>query len=164
MRASGTVIVVISLPPGLEGMEIDVKEIKPDILIYDGPASSDPPDTNNAPLKAFGHINPEDYLGATTTRAPIEGQPSRMIVTAPLKDVEVVILKGRDGVLSDFVGKVVFKGGALAGIKGTAAVKVEIRGTEGRVGLDGLPVEGEVWVGKQRLHGLQDVGLFIGDL
>jgi hypothetical protein len=151
MRASGEVVVIISLPPGLEGMNINVQEIQPDILVYDGPASSDPADPADPPQKAFGHIKPEEYINSTTIPSPLPGDPSRMIVKAPLKDVEVVILKGRDSVLSDFVGKVVFKGGALAGIKGSASVRVRIGGTEGLVALNELPVEGEVWVGKQRL-------------
>ena len=86
-------------------------------------------------------------MDAETTPADI---PSRIIVRAPMSDIPLDVLPGRDNILSDFVGKVVFKGGALAGIKGVAAVRLEIPGVANRVTLDDLPVQGEFWVGRQR--------------
>lgn len=148
MRASGTVVAAIQLPPGMEGVRLVVNAVKPDVLIFDGPApEGDGGDDGDEepPEKAFGHIHPDDYLPAVSTQ--IEGT---ITVRAPLHDVPLDVIPGRDKILSDFVGKVVFKGGALAGIKGEADVEVQLNGVTGSVGLEGLPVRGETWVGRQR--------------
>ncbi|EIW73155.1 hypothetical protein TREMEDRAFT_26565 [Tremella mesenterica DSM 1558] len=157
MRASGTVIAIIELPPGMEKVLLEVHQVKPDVLIFDGPA----PDELSSPLisvssknnhkeedypeGAFGYIHPDQYLDATS-----EQSDGKVTVRAPLDNVELVILPGRDKQLSDFVGKVVFKGGALAGIKGDAAVQVRMHGVVGTVSLEKLPVKGETWVGRQK--------------
>jgi hypothetical protein len=166
MLASGIVIAEISLPPGMEPVEVDISAVRPDILVFDGPPPDD--DDNEVkgtagldddedgdgneeyPARAFGHIKPEDYLHSTSERYVNPEHPDWIVVKAPMEDIPVEILHGRDGVMRAFVSKVVFKGGALAGIKGQADVNVKVKGVGGEVGLGGLPVRGEVWIGRQR--------------
>ncbi|KAK8844640.1 hypothetical protein IAR55_006487 [Kwoniella newhampshirensis] len=148
MKASGAVVAQVELPHDLQSVELEVIEVRPDVLVLDGPAPAD--DASELPHRAFGHIHPDDFLNATTSPSADPQFPHRLVVSAPLTDVDLDILPGRDKVLSDFVSKVVFKGGAQAGVKGTASVTVEIKGVHGRVRLDDLPVRGEFWVGKQR--------------
>jgi hypothetical protein len=153
MRASGIVVAQVELPGEMGNIELDVNAVLPDVLVYDGPAPSAlmaVAEGEDYPPRAFGRIHPDNYLDATTTRSD---QPKRYIVRAPLVNVPLDILPGRDQILSDFVGKVVFKGGAQAGVEGTAGVKVLVKGVAGRVGLDGLPIKGEFWVGRQRVEG-----------
>lgn len=150
MRASGVVIAEIELPRGMRSVTVNVVEVLPDVLVYDGPAGDDEADPEDPPPRAFGHILPEEFLDSTTEPSSDPEHPHRMTVRAPLQDVPLDVLPGRDSVLSDFVKKVVFKGGAQAGVKGTASVRVEIPGVIGRVRLDNLPVKGEFWVGRQR--------------
>ena len=153
MALSGIVVAEIELPEGMQGVSIDVKDVLPDVLIYDGPVSDegpDEPDPDSPPPRAFGRINPDDFVGSTTENANDPEHPHRMVVRAPLKDVPLQVLQGRDNVLSDFVSKVVFKGGASAGIRGVASVHVQLAGVDGQVLLDDLPVRGEFWVGRQR--------------
>lgn len=154
MLASGTVIAEISLPEGMESVDLVIDAVKPDILVFDGPPPEDGEDVaddeEEYPARAFGHIQPEEYLHATSERYGNPEHPAWITVRAPMEDVPVEILPGRDGVMRGFVSKVVFKGGAVAGIKGDANVKVRVKGVDGEVGLGGLPVKGEVWVGRQR--------------
>ncbi|OCF71343.1 hypothetical protein I204_07970 [Kwoniella mangroviensis CBS 8886] len=152
MKASGIVVAEVELPKDMQNVMVDVVEVLPDVYVFDGPSPPDDEDLpgdggGDFPPKAFGHIRPTDYLNSTTTR----GENGRLIVRAPLNQVDLDILPGRDGVLSEFISKIVFKGGALAGVKGIASVGVEIMGVNGKVRLDNLPVRGEFWVGKQRL-------------
>ncbi|WWC66974.1 uncharacterized protein I206_100881 [Kwoniella pini CBS 10737] len=157
MKASGIVIAQIELPKDMQSVKIDVVEVLPDVLVFDGPSPEDDDqpssvkDGDDFPLKAFGHIRPEDYLNSTTSISGDPNYPNRLIVSAPLKDVDLDILPGRDAILSEFISKVIFKGGALAGVKGLANVGVKIVGVNGKVRLENLPVRGEFWVGKQRL-------------
>ncbi|ODN84418.1 hypothetical protein L202_00372 [Cryptococcus amylolentus CBS 6039] len=154
MKASGIVVAEVELPGEMAAVGVVVNGVKPNVLVYDGPAppdgEDDIPDGEEYPLKAFGHINPPEYLPSTTTPSTDPATPHRLIVRAPLTNVDLDILPGRDSVLSDFVTKVVFKGGAVAGVKGVSAVKVDVRGVGGHVEVDGLPVRGEFFVGKQR--------------
>ncbi|WVF66280.1 hypothetical protein IAT40_001020 [Kwoniella sp. CBS 6097] len=153
MKASGTVIAQVELPKDMQNVDIEVVQVRPDVLVFDGPAppdGDDGDDNGELPPKAFGHINPEEFLNSTTSPSGDPRFPHRLIVSAPLSNVDLDILPGRDGVLSEFVSKVVFKGGAQAGVKGIASVRVKITGVDGTVRLDGLPVRGEFWVGKQR--------------
>ncbi|KAK4687814.1 hypothetical protein P7C73_g2304, partial [Tremellales sp. Uapishka_1] len=156
MRASGTVVAEVELPIEMSTVQVDIIAVLPDVLVFDGlvPDSlgADTPAEEDYPLRAFGRIHPQDFLESSTIAMPLPDRPSRMLVRAPLVNVPLDILPGRDSVLSDFVGKVVFKGGAEAGVDGTASVKVRVRGVQGRIGLEGLPVRGEFWVGRQRLH------------
>ncbi|WVR03317.1 hypothetical protein IAU60_000308 [Kwoniella sp. DSM 27419] len=154
MKASGVVIAQVELPKEMQSVDIDVVAVRPDVLVFDGPApdldEGDGDEGENPPAKAFGHIHPEDWLASTTSPSGDPRFPHRLIVSAPINNVDLDILPGRDKVLSDFVSKVVFRGGAQAGVKGAASVKVRITGVDGKVVLDKLPVRGEFWVGKQR--------------
>ncbi|OCF43749.1 hypothetical protein I317_02353 [Kwoniella heveanensis CBS 569] len=151
MKASGTVIAQVELPQDMQNVDIEVVQVRPDVLVYDGPAPLDSDDDGgDIPAKAFGHINPNEFLNSTTSPSGDPRFPHQLIVSAPLSNVDLDILPGRDGVLSEFVSKVVFKGGAQAGVKGIASVRVRTTGVDGTVRLDGLPVRGEFWVGKQR--------------
>lgn len=151
MRASGTIIAEVELPDGMKTVNVDIVEVLPDVLVYDGEAGEEDPDPDDPPPRAFGHILPDEFLDSETEISTDPEYPYRLIVRAPLYDIPLNVLPGRDKVLSDFVGKVVFKGGEQAGVKGTASVRVELKGIDGRVRLDGLPVKGEFWVGRQRL-------------
>lgn len=173
MLASGVVIAEISLPAGMESVDVDINAVRPDIMIFDGPPPDDDDDDEDNdndndndgqvnrerirdgdgeeyPERAFGHIKPDSYLHSTSERYVNPEHPDWIIVKAPMEDIPVEILHGRDGVMRAFVSKVVFKGGALAGIKGEADVRVQVKGVAGEVGLGGLPVRGEVWIGRQR--------------
>ena len=138
VHASGTVVAEIELPPGMQGVQADVVAVLPEVLVFDGPAPSDGDES-----RAFGRIHPDDFLPSSTTPSA-----SGLTVRAPLKDVELEVSQG--DVLSDFVKKIIFKGGAQAGVKGTASVRVRVIGVDGTVRLDGLPVSGEFWVGRAR--------------
>ncbi len=178
------------IPPEMGGVDVDIVGVKPDVLIYNGPVqdleesnipSSSPislyrvsEDEDDYPARAFGHINPTFYLPSTTlptisdpSDPPSSDPPTsgkRLTVRAPITNLPLDVLPGRDPILRDFVSKIVFKGGALAGIDGEAAVKVKVGGLSGKVGLSGLPVRGEVWVGRGRFMGLEDVdGIDGGD-
>jgi hypothetical protein len=154
MLASGTVLAEISLPKGMEAVDVSINAVKPDIMVFDGPIDDDDDDDDDGgeeyPPRAFGHIKPDEWLKATSERYQNPEHPGWITVRAPMEDIPIEILKGRDGVMRGFVSKIVFKGGAVAGIKGTADVQVQLRGVRGQVGLGGLPVKGEVWVGRQR--------------
>lgn len=147
MKASGLVIAVVEMPAGMTGVDVNVNAVRPDVLVFDGSAPDDD-DLDDYPERAFGHINPQDFLESTTEPHPT--LPNLLIVRAPLDNVDLDILPGHDKVLSDFVGKVVFRGGALAGVKGTADVRLELGGVKGQVAVQDLPVKGQFWVGKQR--------------
>lgn len=165
MLASGVVIAEISLPKGMESVDVDINAVRPDIMVFDGPAPDDDDSTSthtprqtqddgdgdeDYPPRAFGRIQPDTYLLSTSERYVNPEHPDWITVRAPMEDIPVEILHGRDGVMRAFVSKVVFKGGALAGIKGEADVKVKVKGVGGEVKLGGLPVRGEVWIGRQR--------------
>lgn len=164
MLASGTVIAEISLPKGMESVDVAINAVKPDILVFDGPPEEGDDDDDEVshsiddgdgdevdyPPHAFGRIKPEEWLKATSERYTNPEHPDWITVLAPMEDIPIEILKGREATMRGFVGKIVFKGGALAGIKGSADVQVQLRGVRGQVELGGLPVKGEVWVGRQR--------------
>jgi hypothetical protein len=150
-RASGTVIVEIDLPGDIGSIDLDVKKVRPEVYMYDGPVPVPSGNsTDEYPEGAFGHINPEEYLNATTYKGLDPEFPNRLTVRAPLEDVPVEILPGRGRLLAGFMRKVVFKGGAVAGVSGTADAKVIMKGVKGKVALE-LPILGETWVGRQGL-------------
>ena len=138
--ASGVVVVDIRLPAGMDNVSINVNAVLPDVIVLDGAPDED---ESELPARAFGHIRPEDFLAATS-----EELDGLVTVRAPLRDVPLQILEGRDSVFRSFARKVLFKGGAEAGILGNATVKVEIPGIQGELTLEGLPVRGQTWVGR----------------
>lgn len=82
-------------------------------------------------------------------------------MSAQVIDVPLEVLPGRDALLRSFIGKVLFGGreGALAGVKGTAAVAAVVDGLPVRGGdenghvmeLLGLPFSGSVRVGRKSM-------------
>lgn len=153
LRASGVVVVQARLPPDLADIKVDINGVRPDILVFDGEAASSGEPVDPAvppyPAKAFGRIHPDDYLVAISELDPTT--PGLLIVRAPIHDVPIDILPGRDKVLSDFVGKIVFKGSAVAGIVGNAAVRLHVVGMDRPFEVDRLPVRGVVNVGRPRV-------------
>jgi hypothetical protein len=153
LRASGVVLVHARLPPDLTDIQVDINGVRPDILVFDGEAapSGEPvdPAVPPYPAKAFGRIHPDEYLIAMSELDPAD--PGVLIVRAPIHDVPIDILQGRDKVLSDFVGKIVFKGSAVAGIVGNAAVRLHVVGMNRPFEVDRLPVRGVVTVGRPRV-------------
>jgi hypothetical protein len=151
MTATGVVVAVVEVPKDMQGVSIQVIGVRPDVLIFDG----DPPDDGDVdpatppyPPKAFGRIHPDEYLPATSQVSPED--PKQLVVRAPIYNVPLDVLAGRDSVLSDFVGKIIFRGGALAGIKGKAGVQVRVSGVRSQVMVDEVPVTGAFVVGKPR--------------
>jgi hypothetical protein len=151
IRASGLVVAEIQLPAQLRGVKVDVTGVLPDVLVFDGYPSDDrdvDPDELPYPVRAFGRIHPDDNLPANS-RPSSEGD-GLLIVEAPIHDVPVQVLPGRDKVMSEFVSKIVFKGGALAGIGGRAGVNVVVPGIASAVQITKIPVSGEFTVGNPR--------------
>ncbi|GHJ85310.1 hypothetical protein NliqN6_1712 [Naganishia liquefaciens] len=152
MRASGTVVVRARLPPDLARVRVQIDGVRPDVLIFDGEAdgqdSVDPAAPPPFPARAFGRIHPDEYLPAISEPGPIDDDI--LVVRAPIHDVPLDILQGRDKVLSDFVSKIVFKGSAVAGIAGNAAVTLHVVGIDKSLAVDDLPVRGVVNVGRPR--------------
>ena len=127
-----------------------------------------PPLPSPLPEGAFARIRPEDWLAAESAAIPIpddcfpnddkdEGA-SEYFVTARVDNVPLEVLPGRQGLMSKFVTKVLFgPSGALAGVRGTAAVAAEVDGLPvsggdeygGIIELDGLPFTGSFRVGKK---------------
>lgn len=124
------------------------------VFIFNGPVP--PPTSTNVP---FARLQPPSSLPATTLSHP-SGNPLLLVVLADFKDLPLEILRPNE--LSNFVGKILIKGGALAGVKGKADVRVWVEGLtkedggegeqedDGLLGVKGVGVEGEVWVGRGR--------------
>ncbi|VDB96689.1 unnamed protein product [Peniophora sp. CBMAI 1063] len=125
-----------------------------------------PPLPDPLPPRAFARIRPDTFLDATSApghptpeeRTEPNGVGTVTLVHARIEDVPLEVLPGRQREFGDFVGKVVFgTHGAVAGVRGTAAVRVQIGGLpvvgDGEEGegvvLSGLPFEGSVRVGKK---------------
>ncbi|KIY42979.1 hypothetical protein FISHEDRAFT_68233 [Fistulina hepatica ATCC 64428] len=147
--ASGEILAHVVLPPGMD-IALEVTRVLPDVLVFDGEVpgnSTDIPDP--LPDNAFGHMKPDDWLPATSTRIDAE-DGSEYLVMADIVDVPVEVLPGRQKQFSNFVGKVIFgSGGALAGILGDAAVGVQVAGlSKEELPLAGLPFKSSVRVGK----------------
>lgn len=158
IEASGTVVALVQLPPGLESVELEVSAILPDVLIYDGKAdeSQDRPDPSNPPPGAFARIHPKEYLDSTTARSDDPATPHALVVRAPFEHVPLEILEGRDSIFRAFLSKVIFKGGANAGIGGVVDVNADL-GVGGPIQIDDLPVTGDFWVGRSmRLGSILD--------
>lgn len=148
MIASGTVVADVELPRGLEQIHINVTAIKPDVMVSDGvedDQGGDEYDPENPPPKAFGRISPDVFLNSTTEPGTDPNRPDILIVRAPFTDLALDVLPGRDGILRGFVSKVVFKGGAMAGIGGVADIEADLF-SGGLLQVGGLPVHGEFWV------------------
>lgn len=147
MAASGTIVALLVLPAGMESVKLNVTGIRPDVLVYDGQTTpQDPYDPQHPPPRAFSRIHTDDYLDATT-----ENADDGAVVRAPFKGLPLRVLEGRDGVFQGFVRKILIQRGALAGIDGEADARVKL--PVGEVGVDGLPVNGSMWIGRSSMFG-----------
>ena len=138
-----------------------------------------PPLPDPIPERAFARIRPRTWLPACTTPdAPpddreedgwviigVDGGDEETgwsaTVTSRVHEVPLEVLPGRDAQFRSFVSKVLLsKSGALAGVKGTSAVRVAVPGLlagkddeddeeVSRLELRGLPFEGVVRIGKK---------------
>ena len=143
-----------------------------------------PPLPDPVPERAFARIRPDAWLAALTTpdTPPSDGEEDGWIilnvdggeeepgwsatVTSKVHDVPLQVLPGREAQFRSFVSKVLLsKDGALAGVKGTSAVRAAIPGllagkddedeeNDSRLELRGLPFEGVVRIGKKGMGGL----------
>ncbi|KAF8128752.1 hypothetical protein EV363DRAFT_1400524 [Boletus edulis] len=165
--ASGEVFALIVLPRGMN-FKMDVKQIMPDILVYDGDIDLLPPlgPLGNVPSRlpqpvpphAFGHILPDDWLNATSVYNGTDEEGSIFSVSADIVDVPIQVIPGREKEFSNFVSKILFgSNGATAGLQGTVDVGVDIVGLPFHDGngkdvgfqLKGLPLQGKVLIGKK---------------
>ncbi|KDQ57876.1 hypothetical protein JAAARDRAFT_176965 [Jaapia argillacea MUCL 33604] len=172
--ASGVVFARVVLPKGVK-VELDVNRVWPDVLVFDGevpdddalisstPQSGDPSLPDPIPEGAFAHIKPDDWLPALSVPVDPEDDEEGAVfaVSAKIVDIPLEVLPGRQTEFSKFVSKVIFEGGALAGVQGVAAVSVRVHGLPIRNGSDfdnemelsGLPFRGAVKIGKKsRIH------------
>ena len=141
-----------------------------------------PPLPDPVPERAFARIRPDSWLAAQTTpdsSSPDDGEEDGWViisvdgggegsgwsatVTSKVRDVPLQVLPGRETQFRNFVSKVLLsKEGALAGVKGTSAVRAAIPGlltgrdgedgedgSSSRLELRGLPFEGVVRIGKK---------------
>ncbi|OCB87323.1 hypothetical protein A7U60_g5652 [Sanghuangporus baumii] len=156
--ASGTINAQVVLPSGVnvlvdarkiwpdvlvfDGKVPSEEEFTPSRVIVDNTQSYDedendddratiPKDPLPSPLpdRAFARIRPDDWLPAKSFPIP-DSDNNAYDVTAQVVDVPLEVLPGRDNLLRSFISKVLFSGreGALAGVKGTAAVGVAVAG------------------------------------
>lgn len=147
MAASGTVVALLVLPKGLEGVKLNVTGVRPDVLIYDGTTTpQEPYDPAHPPPRAFSRISTDYYLNATTAVAE-----DGAVVKAPFKDLPLHVLDGRDSVFQGFIKKIILQRGALAGIDGVADAKARL--PIGDMEIEGLPVNGSLWIGRSALLG-----------
>lgn len=108
-----------------------------------------PPLPDPLPPKAFARIRPLHWLDATNAPAPDPSDPDKtvILVRAEMVDVPLDILPGRNDVFQQFVQKIIWKGFAVAGVRGDAACGVGIEGISMMNGTDmelrGLPVEAQ---------------------
>jgi len=169
--ASGTIYARVVLPRGLD-ISLNVTRVLPDVLVFDGEVPSlysdspnlkdsdpAPPLPDPLPDRAFARIRPDAWLNSASEidEAPDEeGSGSVYTVTAELVEVPLQVLPDRESAFSNFVRKVVFGNGAVAGLLGSAAVAITVEGfpTGGQPGemeLSGLPFRGAVFIKKKGL-------------
>ncbi|KAF9238973.1 hypothetical protein BU15DRAFT_88192 [Melanogaster broomeanus] len=145
--------------------------VLPDVLVFDGevPAFLPLPVAqgnipshipNPLPPRAFGHIRPDDWLDGKSVYNGTDGEGSTFLVSASIVDVPIEVLPGRQKQFSNFLSKVIFSSeGALAGLQGTTDVGVNIvglpfhdeTGEDAEFQLNGLPLQGDVRIGKKNV-------------
>ena len=114
--ASGEVFALIVLPKGMN-FQMDVKQIMPDILVFDGEIDEFAPTLgalgnvpsrlpHPLPPRAFGHILPDDWLDAKSLYIGTDEEGSIFSVLASIIDVPIEVLPGREIEFSSFVSKV----------------------------------------------------------
>ncbi|SCV73724.1 BQ2448_6154 [Microbotryum intermedium] len=155
---------------------LDVSGIWPDVYIYDGDlpqasrlrrrdqvifgandlvgqeievkASRYPP--TPTPANAFARLHPSSLIVASTIRVPANRtHNATTLISATFTDAPLFVLAGRGDVFRRFVGKIIFGGPgakAKAGVRGISSATLGLGGW-GWIAVEGLPVEGEFWVG-----------------
>lgn len=116
--ASGTILARVVLPKGMN-IDLKVKRILPDVLVFDGEVPEDvhigtpefPPLPDPLPERAFGHIRPDDWLDSRSVLIEPEEEEeeevgSTFAVSAKIVDVPLEVLPGRQKEFSNFVSKV----------------------------------------------------------
>ncbi|KAF9520581.1 hypothetical protein BS47DRAFT_644293 [Hydnum rufescens UP504] len=151
--ASGTLFASFALPPEVDRLTklVDVTKIWPDTLVFDGPpppvvipsppsnfsftrGGDAPPLPDPLPERAFARIRAPDWLMAQTL--PPEGgngggkNAEERRVTARIVEAPLEVLPGREEEFTHFVKKILSSdgAGALAGVRGTSAIGIRIRG------------------------------------
>ncbi|KAK0223686.1 hypothetical protein IW262DRAFT_1368625 [Armillaria fumosa] len=159
--ASGTVFARVVLPKGMD-IDLDVSHVLPDVLVFDGePPQSSAVIPDPLPDHAFAHIQPDEWLESKCVPAESdEDGGSAFAVSAKIEEVPLEVLPRRQKEFSNFVSKVIFgTDGALAGLVGTVAVRVDVPGLPSEddgLQLDGLPFQGSVRVGKKSMLSLTE--------
>ncbi|EJU01545.1 hypothetical protein DACRYDRAFT_108090 [Dacryopinax primogenitus] len=135
---SGLILAHLKLPPAFKDLIFSAKEVQPDVYITDGP--------------------PESGLGNAFARLSPPALPcsqENMTILAPLDEVPVHILPGREKRFREFVQKVLWKGSAYAGVEGEGAVRAGVGGL-GEVSVAGVHVRGGSWVGRKGEEGREE--------
>ncbi|KDQ18347.1 hypothetical protein BOTBODRAFT_28756 [Botryobasidium botryosum FD-172 SS1] len=120
------------------------------------------------PEKAFARILPPEWLNATMLPLHEDDPEGLLRVRAHFTDIPFEVLPGRDAVFRAFISKVLFSHeGARAGIRGVAAIGLQIEGldsaaTGNLIELSGLPFETSVVIGKKDV--LNHVGSKLSEL
>ncbi|SGY25874.1 BQ5605_C018g08676 [Microbotryum silenes-dioicae] len=111
-------------------------------------ASRYPP--NPTPANAFARLHPSSLIVASTIHVPANRtHNATTLISANFTDAPLFLLPGRGDVFRRFVGKIIFGGPgakARAGVRGVSAATLGVGGL-GSIAVEGLPVEGEFWVG-----------------
>lgn len=148
MVASGTMVALLVMPKGLEGVRLNVTGVRPDVLIYDGETPPQVPyDPKHPPPRAFSRITTSEFLNATT-----QSGDDGAVIRAPFKQLPLRVLDGHESVFQNFIKKIIFQRGALAGIDGISDARAAL--PIGEMEVEGLPVNGSMWVGRNTLLGV----------
>ncbi|UZJ56951.1 hypothetical protein CBS101457_006271 [Exobasidium rhododendri] len=183
LLCSGTIKGIMNLPGQLATVDVDITDLWPDILVYNGKPPSMKHDDGNKktmdmrkrdagdddggdiptpdplpsplPEHAFGRVVPHSWAPAKTYIDPEDPKKQRKLLYSELKDVPFTVLPGRSAEFRSFSWKVVTGEGARAGIEGKARAKIWNSGL-GKLVLSNLPVKGVFTVGKRGSGGNGD--------
>lgn len=169
LLCSGTVMGVMNLPGQLATVDVEITDLWPDILVFNGKPPSmkhgggddklhkrdgdddvptPEPLPDPLPEHAFGRVTPHSWAPAKTYIDPTDPKKQRKLLYSELKDVPFTVLPGRSGEFQSFSWKVLTGEGARAGIEGKAKAKIWNSGL-GKLVLSNLPVKGVFTVGKR---------------
>lgn len=169
LLCSGTIRGVMNLPGQLATVDVDITDLWPDILVYNGKPPSmrhggkkngltkrdgeddtptPEPLPDPLPEHAFGRVTPHTWAPAKTYIDPEDPKGQRKLLYSELKDVPFTVLPGRGAEFRSFSWKIVTGEGARAGIEGKAKAKIWNSGL-GKLVLSNLPVKGVFMVGKR---------------
>lgn len=179
LLCSGTIVGVMNMPGALATVDVDITDLWPDILIFNGKPPSmkhgdddddkslhkrtkEKDDNDDIPTPeplpdplpdhAFGRVTPHTWAPAKTYIDPEDPEHKRKLLYSELKDVPFTVLPGRSAEFRSFSWKIVTGEGARAGIEGKAKAKIWNSGL-GKLVLSNLPVKGVFTVGKRGGNG-----------